>query len=69
MPFNKNELLSLPLDERRELASDLIDSILADEMQPIPDWKKELIKERIRYHQEHPGNGLEWNELKKQYGR
>ena len=69
MLYNKEELLSLPLEERKELASDLIDSILADEMKPIPEWKKELIKERIRYHDEHPGNGNEWSELKKQYGR
>ena len=69
MPYNKNELLSLPLDERKELASDLIDSILADETKPIPDWKKELIQERIKYHHENPGNGVEWSELKKRYGR
>ena len=69
MPYNKNELLSLPLDERKELASDLIDSILTDETKPIPDWKKELIQERIKYYHENPGNGVEWNELKKRYGR
>jgi ATP-dependent DNA ligase len=40
MPFNKEELLNLPLDERKELASELIDSILADENKPLPDWKK-----------------------------
>lgn len=69
MLYNKNELLTLPLDERKELASDLIDSILADETKPVPDWKKELIQERIRYHNENPANGIEWNELKKRYGR
>ncbi|MEP6513071.1 MAG: hypothetical protein ABJA79_04340 [Parafilimonas sp.] len=30
-----------------------------------PNEKKELIKERIKYHNERPGNGSEWNELKK----
>ncbi len=66
---NKKELLTLPLQERKELASDLIDSILADETEPISDWKKQLIQERIQYHNEHPGNGTKWNELKKKYGR
>lgn len=69
MSYNKNELLTLPLDERKELASDLIDSILADETKPVPAWKKELILERIKYHNENPGNGVKWNELKKRYGR
>ena len=69
MNLNKEQLLSLSLEERKELASDLIDSILAEEMKPIPDWKKQLIKERIQYHNEHPGNGIEWNDLRKQYGR
>ena len=69
MPYDKKELLTLPLDERKELASDLIDSILAEETMTVPDWKKELIKERIRYHNENSGNGVEWNELRKQYGR
>lgn len=49
MAYNKKELLNLPLEERKELASDLIDSILADETKPIPDWKKQLIRERIKY--------------------
>jgi len=69
MSYNKNELLTLPLDERKELASDLIDSILADETKPMPVWKKELIQERIKYHNENFGNGVEWNDLKKRYGR
>lgn len=69
MAYNKNELLNLPLEERKEFASGLIVSILADETKPIADWKKQLIQERIKYHKEHPGNGVEWNELKKKYGR
>ena len=69
MLFDKEQLLTLPLEERKELASELIDSILAEEMKPIPEWKKELIKERIKYPDENPGNGIEWNELKKRYGK
>ncbi len=69
MPYNKEELMALSLEEKKELASDLMDSILADEMQPLPEWKRELIKERIQYHNENPGNGTTWNDLKKEYGR
>ena len=69
MSYNKSELLTLPLEERKELASDLIDSILVDEIKLYPTWKKDLIQERINYHNENPGNGKEWNEVKKQYGR
>lgn len=69
MAFNKEQILSLPLEVRKELASDIIDSILAEETMPIPDWKKELIEERIQYHNTHPGNGMEWHELKKQYAK
>ena len=69
MPYNKEQLLTLPLEERKELASELIDSILADEVKSIPEWKKELIQDRIKYHEENPGNGVEWNELKKGYAK
>ena len=69
MAYNKEELLNLPLEERKELTSDLIDSIHADEAELVTDWKKQLIQETIKYHNEHPGNGTEWNELKKKYGR
>lgn len=69
MPYDKEELLHLPLDERKELTSELLDSILAEEMQPLPQWKKQLIEERLKYHNEHPQNGTDWNELKKKYGR
>ena len=67
MIYDKEKLFSLPLEERKELAGDLIDSILAEELEPVPDWKKELINERIKYHNDNPGNGLEWDELKKLY--
>lgn len=69
MSYDKEKLLTLPLNERKELASELIDSILADETKPIPDWQRELINERIKYHNENPGNGVEWDQLKKQFGR
>lgn len=56
MSYSKKELLTLPLEERKELASDLIDSILANETQPVAEWKKELIKERIDLDKANPAN-------------
>jgi putative addiction module component (TIGR02574 family) len=67
MSYSKKELLTLPLDERRELASDLIDSILAEELKPVAEWKKDLIKERIDIDKANPGDGIEWSELRKKY--
>jgi len=67
MSYSKKELLKLPLEERRELASDLLDSILVDESQPIAEWKKELITERINLDKANPANGTEWAELRKKY--
>jgi len=67
MLYNKKELLELPLEERRELAGDLIDSILAEEIQPLPNWKKEFIKERVALDDANPGGGIKWSELRKKY--
>lgn len=65
--YNKKKLLKLPLEERRELDNDLIDSILADEAQPTADWKMELIKVRIALDDANPEDGIEWRELRKKY--
>ncbi len=67
MSYSKEELLTLPLEERKELASDLIDSILAEEVNPVAEWKKELIKERIALDKANPANGIEWSDLRKKY--
>jgi|APCry1669189241_1035207.scaffolds.fasta_scaffold421546_2 Putative addiction module component len=67
MSFSKTELLQLPLEERRALASDLIDSILADELQPVADWKVALVNERIELDRVNPNDGIEWAELRKKY--
>ena len=67
MSYTKKELLELPLEERRELASDLIDSILAEEMQPVPNWKREFIQQRVALDDANPGGGIKWSELRKKY--
>jgi len=48
MSFNKNEILQLSPDEKRILAFELLDSIDEEFVkQPMPEWKKKLIEERI----------------------
>ena len=67
MSYPKKELLALPLEERRELAGDLIDSILAEEMKPLPDWKREFIQQRVALDDANPESGVKWSELRKKY--
>ena len=65
--INKEELFALPAEERKQLAVELLNSIDEQSIQQIPHWKKELIKERLQYHKEHSGNGIEWKDWKKKY--
>ncbi len=65
--INKEELFALPAKERKQLAVDLLNSIDEELADQIPEWKKELIKERLQYHETHSGEGIEWNEWKKKY--
>ena len=65
--YNRTALLALPIDQRRELATDLLDSILIDGANEIPDWKKDFIKDRLQYDKENPNSGTNWEELKAQY--
>jgi len=67
MHYNKQDLLSLPIEERKELASELIDSILTDEAGPVPEWKKQLIQERINNDSRNASASVEWSELRKKY--
>ncbi len=65
--INKDELFALPAQERRQLAVDLLNSIDEEVAQQIPDWKKELIKERLQHHKENSKEQVEWKEWKKKY--
>lgn len=68
MSFNKNDILQLSTEEKRLLAFELLDSIDEDFVnQPIPDWKKELIQERVDNDIKKPSNTTSWNELRKKY--
>jgi len=68
MSFDKNEILQLNTEEKRLLAFELLDSI--DEefaRQPIPEWKKRLIEERIALDKNNLSDVISWSELRKKY--
>jgi hypothetical protein len=68
MLFDKSEIMNLDSDEKRKLAFELLDSIDEEFIEKeIPEWKRELIRERIRLNKEHPDDVINWHELKKKY--
>lgn len=68
MAFDKSELMQLPAEEKRNLAYELLDSIDEEFLQKeIPEWKRELIKERLSLDKEEFNSALPWNEVKKKY--
>lgn len=68
MPLDKKEILRLSADEKRQLAFELLDSIDEEFVTEIvPDWKKELIRERIENDNNFPSDVITWNELRKKY--
>lgn len=66
MSYNKAELLQLPVEEKISLVADLWDSI-DEQKQPLADWKKELIKQRISSDKANPDLGTEWHVLREKY--
>ncbi len=68
MPVDKLELMQLSNDEKRELAFELLDSIDEEFIKKeIPEWKLELIRERLKFDKNEPDDALPWNEVKKKY--
>lgn len=63
MPYNKEELLKLPVEEKIQLVEDLMESMSNDE-----ENEEELIaiaKERYEQHLKNPDEGISWEEVKK----
>jgi hypothetical protein len=68
MSFNKNEILQLSPDEKRILAFELLDSIDEEFVnQPIPEWKKRLVEERVQNDLKKPADITSWEEVRKKY--
>ncbi len=68
MAYDIKELLALPANDKKEIISDLMDSLLAvDEEAQLPEWKKQLYQQRLDYYKQNPNEGIEWSELRKKY--
>jgi putative addiction module component (TIGR02574 family) len=66
MPYNKEELLSLPDDEKIALAEELWSSIEEKNI-PVSDEEIAFAEERLRLHQENPSEGISVEEFKKRF--
>ncbi len=66
MPYNKEELLSLPDDEKIALAEELWSSIEEKNI-PVSDEDIAFAEERLRLHQENPSEGISVEEFKKRF--
>lgn len=66
MPYNKKELLSLPPEEKIELAEALWSSV-EEELMPITDEEIAFAEERLKMHEANPDEGMTLEELKKYF--
>ncbi len=64
MPYNKEELLSLPAEEKIALAEELWSSV-EDEHLPVTDEEITFAEERLRLHNENSAEGMSIEEFKK----
>ncbi len=63
MPYNKEELFNLPVEEKLELVEALWDKI-DDELMPVTEEEIKFAKERLELHKKNPSEGLSWSEFK-----
>jgi putative addiction module component (TIGR02574 family) len=66
MPYNKKELLSLPPEEKIELAEELWSSV-EEELMPITEEEIAFAEERLKMHEANPDEGMSLEELKKYF--
>lgn len=64
MPYNKDELLKLPAEERAALAEELLSS-LEDEAASSTKEEIAFAEERLRMHEQNPDEGFRLDELKR----
>jgi putative addiction module component (TIGR02574 family) len=71
MPYNKDELLKLSVEERIKLAEELWDSV-DDSLIPVTDDEITVAKERYEAYLKKPEDGMNWEEfrekIKSKYG-
>ncbi len=66
MPYNKEELLALPAEEKIALAEELWSSV-EDELLPVTDEEIEFAAERLKLHNENPAEGMSVEDFKKRF--
>lgn len=65
MPYNEEELLKLPLEEKLRLAEAIWDSI-GDAALPANEDEIQIARERYESYLKNPGAFISWEEVKKQ---
>lgn len=66
MAYNKKELLSLPADEKLELAEELWSSV-EENLMPVTDEELAFAEERLKLHEANPNEGMSLEQLKKYF--
>ena len=66
MPYDKEELLALPDEEKIALAEDLWSSIEEKNL-PVTDEEIAFAEERLRLHQKNTSEGMSVKEFKKRF--
>ena len=66
MPYNKEELLSLPAEEKIALAEELWSSVEDDQL-PSSQEEFAFAEERLKLHRENPEDGMSVEEFKKYF--
>ena len=64
MPYNKEELFNLPVEEKLELVEALWDKI-DDELMPVTEEEINFANERLELHRQNITDGIGWSEFKK----
>ncbi len=68
MTIDKNQIMQLDNEEKRKLAFELLDSIDEEFIkEPLPDWKRKLIEERLAAHKNQPDAVAPRGEVRKKY--
>ncbi len=69
MAFNKSEIMNWNTEDKRTLAFELLDSIDEETIkQPLPQWKENLIRQRIEKDKQ-ADDVVAWNVLRGKYIR
>ena len=63
MPYNKEELLNLPVEEKLQLVEALWEKI-NEESVSVTKEEIEFARKRFDLHKENPSEGLSWEEVK-----